>query len=99
MIGLYEHKKGKIRKSEICILTERSKLNVGYAEKMDHTWKIRLETWKDCIGLPFMNKSIDFFMTFPNLSTNPKCPKGLRKYLNFCNFRCGVLAFFEKILG
>ena len=64
-----------------------------------HTWKIGLETWKERIGLPFLNKSMDFFMAFPNLSTNPKCPKGLRKYLNFCNFRCGVLAFFEKIFG
>ena len=70
-----------------------------FFRRIAHTWKIGLETWKERIGLPFLNKSMDFFMAFPNLSTNPKCPKGLRKYLNFCNFRCGVLAFFEKIFG
>ena len=76
-----------------------SRFLVIYTNIAVHTWKILLETWREPIGLPFLNKSMDFFMAFPNLSTNPKCPKGLRKYLNFCNFRCGVLAFFEKIFG
>ena len=80
-------------------LTFKKPFFVQHRHSFIHTWKILLETWKERIGLPFLNKSMDFFMAFPNLSTNPKCPKGLRKYLNFCNFRCGVLAFFEKIFG
>jgi len=48
----------------VLCLFDKQELNVINS---NHTWKIRLETWKECIGLPLLNKSMDFFMAFPNL--------------------------------
>ena len=65
----------------------------------NHTWKIGLETRKECIGIPFLNKSMEFFWPFQIYQPIQNAQRALENIWISVIFVVGSWRFLKKSLA